>query len=72
MTRLIRFVLLILASLMALVVPAAAQLEIDITKGNINPVPIAVPDFVTDDARTQEISADMAKVIRDDLSLIHI
>jgi len=49
------------------VLPASAQLEIDITKGNIDPLPIAVPEFITSDARIQQIGADMAEVIRQDL-----
>ena len=51
----------------AAVLPASAQLEIDITKGNIDPLPIAVPEFITSDARIQQIGADMADVIRQDL-----
>ena len=46
---------------------AHAQLEIDITKGNIDPVPIAVPDFMSSDSRVTQIGADMAEVIRNDL-----
>ena len=51
----------------AAVLPAHAQLEIDITKGNIDPLPIAVPEFITSDARIQQIGKDMAEVIRNDL-----
>jgi len=47
--------------------PAYAQLEIDITEGNVDPVPIAVPDFLSSDSRTGKIGADIAQVIRDDL-----
>ena len=53
------------ASLFSL--PAAAQIEIDITKGNLDPVPIAIPDFISSDVRTGSIGADIAEVIRQDL-----
>ena len=47
--------------------PAYAQLQIDITKGNIDPTPIALPDFIVDDARVQTVAQDMASVIRNNL-----
>lgn len=46
---------------------ASAQIEIDITQGNIDPVPIAIPDFISDDPQAAEIGADIADVIRGDL-----
>lgn len=46
---------------------AWAQLEIDITKGNIDPTPIAVPDFLGTDSQTRELGADISAVIRADL-----
>ncbi len=46
---------------------AQAQLEIDITKGNIDPTPIAVPDFLATDSQSRAIGADIATVIRADL-----
>ncbi|MBC6402844.1 MAG: Tol-Pal system protein TolB [Hyphomonadaceae bacterium] len=46
---------------------AHAQLEIDITQGNTRPVPIAVPDFISDDPQVGNIGADIAEVVRNDL-----
>ena len=46
---------------------AHAQLEIDITKGNIDPTPIAVPSFLGTDTQTRDLGAQIAEVIRADL-----
>ena len=46
--------------------PAAALIEIDITRGNIEPLPIAIPAFVGDGADVQ-LGADIAQVITSDL-----
>jgi len=57
------------AFLMALVfsVPAQAQLEIDITKGNLDPVQIAIPDFLASTQSERDFGAQIAGVIRADL-----
>ena len=47
--------------------PASAQLEIDITKGNLEPTPVAIPDFLADDSELAAIGADISAVIRADL-----
>ena len=44
-----------------------AQLQVDITKGNLDPTPIAIPDFITTDARVSQIGKDLADVVRADL-----
>ena len=46
---------------------AYAQLEIDITKGNIDPTPIAVPSFLGTDNQTRDLGKQIAEVIRADL-----
>ena len=46
---------------------AYAQLEIDITKGNIDPTPIAIPSFLGTDAQTRNLGAQISEVIRADL-----
>lgn len=46
---------------------AYAQLEIDITKGNIDPTPIAIPDFISADSQNRSIGAEIASVVRADL-----
>ena len=67
MTRLIKFcltsILLILSSFQA----AYGQLNIDITQGNLDPVPIAIPDFLSTDAQGRDIGAKIAEVVRADL-----
>ena len=47
--------------------PAQAQLEIDITKGNLDPVQIAVPDFIASTQSERDFGAQVARVIRADL-----
>lgn len=67
MARFICLTVMFFAQVFALPGFAAAQLEIDITQGNLEPVPVAIPDFNVTDARIAGIGADMAKVIRADL-----
>ncbi len=50
-----------------LAVPAYAQLEIDITHGAPDPVPVAIPDFLSSNPQTDQIAKDMAAVISADL-----
>jgi len=47
--------------------PAAAELRIDITKGTVEPLPIAITDFVDTSANNQEFGKSIARVISDDL-----
>lgn len=47
--------------------PAQAQLQIDITKGNLDPVQIAVPDFLATTQSERELGVKVAEVIRADL-----
>ncbi len=47
--------------------PAHAQLEIDITKGNLDPVQIAVPNFLSSTQSERLLGAQIAEVIRADL-----
>lgn len=60
-------ILTLLSSSLLLSMQAAAQLEIDITQGNLEPVPLAIPDFVGKDAELASVGADIAKVVREDL-----
>ena len=46
---------------------ASAQIHVDITQGNLNPLPIAVPDFIAVDPNAGAIGRDIAGVIRADL-----
>ena len=53
----------ILATVMfAFAAPAMAQLRVDVTQGNIQPLPIAIPDFIGDPSGVQ-----IAGVVRADL-----
>ncbi len=47
--------------------PAAAQLRVDITEGHLNPMPIAVVDFLGANAAAQQVGRDVAGVIRANL-----
>jgi len=69
MTPMTRILSLLWAWAMALIftVPAQAQLEIDITKGNLDPVQIAVPDFLATTQYERDLGAQIANVIRADL-----
>ena len=46
--------------------PAYAQLQIDITQGNIEPLPIAIPDFITE-GDLGDLGSQMAEVVANDL-----
>lgn len=65
MIRFITFLLAIFGLLVAHT--ASAQIEVDITQGNVDPVPIAVPDFLGQDPETRDLGAQIAGVIRNDL-----
>lgn len=67
MIRSLTVVMLMFAGLMLAVSPAYAQLKIDITKGNLDPTPIAVPNFMSNDSRGRQIGKDLAEVVRADL-----
>lgn len=64
------FLRLFLTALIAVIVwpfAANAQLEIDITKGNLEPTPIAVPDFLSQSETGRELGEKVAEIIRADL-----
>jgi len=58
------FGLILAASLAS---PAQAQLRVDITEGHLNPMPIAVVDFIGGNAPAQQVGRDVAGVIRANL-----
>lgn len=47
--------------------PANAVLQIDITKGNVNPLPVAIHDLVSEDGETEGIGNDITRIISTDL-----
>jgi len=49
------------------VTSSQAQLNIDITEGNLEPLPIAIPDFIATDARAAAIGAQVAEIVSADL-----
>ncbi len=53
---------------LALARPAAAVVEIDITRGTLKPVPIAITAFGGGSAGDRKLGADIAGVIRSDLA----
>src|SRR5262245_58835593 len=60
----------LLAALFALCLAptlAHAALEVDITKGNLDPLPIATADFTGANDQPAQVGADIARVIRADL-----
>ncbi|WP_427450119.1 Tol-Pal system beta propeller repeat protein TolB [Litorimonas sp. WD9-15] len=69
MTTLKRIFLFLVGFCLALFLgsTASAQLEIDITKGNLDPTPIAVPDFIADSSAERDFGKKIAEVIRADL-----
>ena len=64
--KLFRFVAAV-AAVAALASPAFAQLQIDISRGNLEPLPVAVSDLHGDQPLTERIGRDTAQVIMADL-----
>jgi len=58
---------LALAAGVGLPVQAEAAIEVDITQGHLNPLPVAAPDFVAADEASRQVGADIARVIRANL-----
>ncbi len=53
----------LIVALLSIAAPASAQLSVDITKGNIQPIPIAIPAFAGAGGTADELSSDVAAVI---------
>lgn len=47
--------------------PARAEVRIDITRGQMKPLPIAIPDFVGGQPQDNRVGADIARVVSADL-----
>ena len=65
MRKLLLSFALFLAALAPL--PASAALQVDVTQGNVQPVPIAIPDMVSADPAQAQLGAQISGVIRADL-----
>jgi len=58
--------ILVLLAFVALIAPASAALRVDVTQGNIQPLPIAIPDFNTAEPG-ESAGQNIAGVVRADL-----
>lgn len=59
--------LLLLLFFVAFATPARAELAIDITRGTLEPLPIALTDFHGEEAETRNFGQDIARVVAADL-----
>ncbi|MDX2234499.1 MAG: Tol-Pal system beta propeller repeat protein TolB [Hyphomonadaceae bacterium] len=64
----LKAILVAVAATLAVVTPARAELEIDITRGHLNPMPVAVPDFIGTQAQEVAVGRQVAEVIRANLT----
>ena len=55
------------AALLGAPLPASAALQVDVNQGNIQPLPIAIPDFVAGGPNDAQAGANIAGVVRADL-----
>jgi TolB protein len=62
-----RKIFLFAAMLLGLATPAFAALQVDVTQGNVQPLPIAIPDFVPGAPTDAQAGANIAGVVRADL-----
>ncbi|KAA5802348.1 Tol-Pal system protein TolB [Alkalicaulis satelles] len=58
-----------LAALVLLTLPAHAQgpLRVDVTEGHLDPMPVAIPDFIGADGRAAEAGEQIARVVTNNL-----
>jgi TolB protein len=63
----VRWAVVLCTGLVVFAVPAAAELRIDITRGVVEPLPIAIVPFEGSSPETKRIGGDLAKVISADL-----
>ncbi|MEJ0061823.1 MAG: Tol-Pal system beta propeller repeat protein TolB [Alphaproteobacteria bacterium] len=61
------FIALLVTVLALMAAPARAELRIDITRGTVEPIPIALPVFAGSTAEAAQVGRDMAKVIENNL-----
>src|SRR3954463_5620692 len=69
MKKFLLFAALVLATVLPgwAVTPALAALQVDVTQGNVQPIPIAIPDFVPSAPSDAQAGANIAQVVRADL-----
>ena len=68
LSRSLVFAVLALAVSAAGGMPASAQLKVDITRGQVEPLPIALPDFQGSDSRSAGLGRQVTEVITADLA----
>ncbi|HUJ02120.1 MAG TPA: Tol-Pal system beta propeller repeat protein TolB [Rhizomicrobium sp.] len=62
-----RLAIVVLGAVLFAGAPASAQLHVDVNVGNVQPMPIAIPDFVAPAPGDQTAAANIASVVRADL-----
>ncbi len=60
-------VALLAVAVIGAAVPAAAEVRIDITRGHMRPLPIAIPEFFGGELKDQQMGRDIARVVAADL-----
>src|SRR4051812_24285968 len=65
--RILAFLALMIAATMLSPLPASAELRIDITRGKVEPMPIAISDFTGAEANGTRFGEDIAEVVSADL-----
>jgi len=65
--KLARLFVFLLMPAVVLATPARAEVKIDITRGVVEPIPIAIPDFYGSGGNESQFGRDIAKVVGQDL-----
>ncbi|MBT9447305.1 MAG: Tol-Pal system protein TolB [Hyphomonadaceae bacterium] len=66
--KFLKVIMMCLGALLAAPSLARADIEIDITRGHLNPMPVAVPDFIGTQAQEVGVGKQVAEVIRANLT----
>jgi TolB protein len=64
----LRFLFLLLLGLASFTLPAQAELRVDINRGTVEPIPIAIPDFTGSSAEASKVGRDLVRVINNNLT----
>lgn len=65
--RILTILIAACAALFAAVTPARAAIEIDITRGHLNPMPVAAPDFIAAPGADPRVGQQIAGLVRTNL-----
>jgi TolB protein len=66
-TRATGFILCLFVMAFAPLSPAHADIKVDITRGNVEPIPIAIPAFYGSNGNAAQFGRDIAQVVSNDL-----